>query len=135
MRDLVFEFKDIWKVRLSADGPEKVTPLKVHLKPDAVPHNAKARGYAPKHTDFMRKRIRLLEEIGYIPRNPRSPWGSAVSIAPKPKLPDKFRMTVSTKHPNSHLVVIAGCFHILEVILQHVELASPLSSLDAFKGF
>ena len=64
LRDLVFEFKDIWRVRLSADGPAKVTPLKVPLKPDAVPRRAKARRYAHKHLDFMRKQIKLLEEMG-----------------------------------------------------------------------
>jgi hypothetical protein len=44
---MVFEFKDIWRVRLSADGPEKVTPLKVHLKPDAVPRRGKEDGMHP----------------------------------------------------------------------------------------
>jgi hypothetical protein len=29
LRDLVFEFRDIWRARLSADGPTKVTPLKI----------------------------------------------------------------------------------------------------------
>jgi len=70
LRDLVFEFRDIWKVRLSARVSAKVTPLKAHLKPDAVPRRAKARRYAPKHLDFMKKQIKLLEEMGYIRRNP-----------------------------------------------------------------
>jgi hypothetical protein len=54
---------------------------------------------------------------------------------PKPKLPDEFRMTVDTRCPNSHLVAIAGCLPILEVILQHLKLALVFASLDAFKGF
>jgi len=70
-RDLFFEFRDIWRVRLSADGPVNLTPLKVYLKPDAVPHTAKPRRYAPQHLDFMRKQIELLEEMGCILRNPR----------------------------------------------------------------
>jgi len=44
-------------------------------------------------------------------------------------------MTVDTRYPNSHLVAIAGCFPILEVILQHLKLASVFARLDAFKGF
>ena len=59
--DLVFEFRDIRRVRLSADGPAKVTPLKVHLKPDAVRRRGKARRYALKHLDFVRMQIKLLE--------------------------------------------------------------------------
>ena len=35
LHDLVFEFRDIWRVRLSADGPAKVISLKVPLKPFA----------------------------------------------------------------------------------------------------
>jgi len=55
LRDLVFSIQEHLENKLSADGPAKVTPLKVHLKPDAVPRRAKARRYAPKHLDFMRK--------------------------------------------------------------------------------
>ena len=39
--DDVFQFRDIWRVRLSPDGLAKVKPLKVHLKRDAVPHRQK----------------------------------------------------------------------------------------------
>jgi hypothetical protein len=49
LRNLISEFRDIWRVRLSTDGPAKVTPLKVHLKPDA------ARRYAPKTLAFHEK--------------------------------------------------------------------------------
>jgi len=135
LRCLVFEFKDICRVRLSADGPAKVTPLKVHLKPDAVPRGTKARRYVPKHLNFMRKQIKLLEEMGYIPRNLHSRWSSPVLIVPKLKLPDEFRMTVDTRYPTSQLVAIAECLTILQVILQHMKLASLFASLDASKGF
>jgi hypothetical protein len=64
LRDLFFEFRDSWRVRLAADGPAKVTPLKVDLKPDAVPRRARARRCEPKHLDFMRKQIKLLDEMG-----------------------------------------------------------------------
>jgi len=39
----------------------KGTQLKVRLKADAVPRRAKARRYAPKHSDFMRKQVKLLK--------------------------------------------------------------------------
>ena len=93
LRDLVFEFKDIWRVRLSADGPAKVTPIKVHLKPDAFPCRTKAIWYAPKRLDFMRKQIKSLEEMGCIRRNTDSRRSSPVLIVAKPKLPDEVRMT------------------------------------------
>jgi len=135
LRDLFRALRYMWRERLSADGRAKVTPVKVYLKPDAVPPTAKARRYAPKHLDFMRKQIKLLEEMGDICRSPHHRWNSPVLIVPKPKLPDELRMTVDTRHPNSQLVAIAGCLPILEVILQHLKLASVFASLDAFKGF
>jgi len=99
LRDLVFKLRDIWRVRLSAEGPAKFTPLKVHLKPGAVPRRAKARRYAPKHLNFMSKHIKMLEEMGYIRRNPHSRWSSPVLIVEKPQLPNDFSVTVDTRYP------------------------------------
>ena len=31
IRNLIYEFADVWRVALSRDGPAKVTPFKVHL--------------------------------------------------------------------------------------------------------
>jgi len=75
--------------------------------------------------------MKLLEEMGYIRRNPHSRWGSPVLIVPKPKLPDEFRLTVDTRFLNSRLVALAGCLPILEVILQQLKLAAVFAS---FKG-
>jgi len=82
-------------------------PAKVHLKPNVVPHS----------------------------RNPHSRWSSPVLIVPKPKLPNELRMTADTRDPNSHLIAIAGCLPILEVIVQPLNLAWVLSSFDTSNGF
>jgi len=89
LRDLVFKLRDIWRVTLSPHGPAKITPLKVHLKADAVPRTAKARRHAPKHWDFMRKQIKMLEEMSYTRRNPNTRWSLPILIVQKPKLPDE----------------------------------------------
>jgi len=78
LRDVIFEFRDIWSLRLSADGPEEVTPLKVHLKPDVVPRRAKARRYAPRHLDLIRRQIKLHEEMGYMSRSAHTRCSSPV---------------------------------------------------------
>jgi hypothetical protein len=72
LRDLVFEFRDIQSVRLCVDGPAKIAPRKISLKPHAVPRRATSRRYAPKHLNFMRKQM-----------NPHSRWSSPVLIVPK----------------------------------------------------
>ena len=112
---LVFEFRDIRRVWLSADGPAKVTPLKVHLKSDAAPRRAKARRHTPKYLDFTRKQIKLLEEMWHIRRNPHGLGSSPVLIVPNRKLPDECRMTV---YPNSQLVAITGCLSILKLFFR-----------------
>jgi hypothetical protein len=119
-------------LKLSGDGPAKLTHLKVHLKPDAVPRRAKARRYTPKHLDFMSKKIKLLEEMRYIRRNPYASWIWPVLIVPKPKLPNDVKMILNTRYL---ILVIVWRSLILEVFLQQLELASVFASLDAFKRF
>ena len=106
LRNLVHRYKNIWRVKLSADGPAKVTPLKIHLKPDAIPRRAKAQRYAPKHLDFMRKYSRAISDIIHCR------WSSLILVVPKPKAVEEFRMTVDTLYPSSQIVPIAGVsFH------------------------
>jgi hypothetical protein len=63
-----------------------------------------------------------------------SPWSSPVLIVPKRELQNEFRMTVDTSYPNSQLVAIAGCLPILEVILQHMKLASVFAAWMRSRG-
>ena len=76
----------------------------------------------------------MLEEMGYIRRNPHSRWSSPVLIVEKPQLPNQFSVTVDTRYPKSHLVTIAGCLAIFEVILQHLKLASVFLQLECVQG-
>ena len=71
LRSLVEKYRDIWRVSLTDDGPEKVKPLKVHLKSDAVPRRARARKYAPKYWDWMIKHVKMLKKNGFLRKNPR----------------------------------------------------------------
>jgi hypothetical protein len=135
LRNYVYRDKDIWRVKLSEDGPAKVTPLKIHLKPNAIPRRAKARKYAPKNVDFMRKHVKVLEEMGNIGRNPHSRRSSPILVVPKPKAVDEFRVSVGTRYPNSEIVPIAVSLPVLDVILANLSEATDYASLDAFKGF
>jgi len=71
LRSLVEKYRDIWRVSLTDDGPEKVKPFKVHLKSDAVPRRARARKYAPKYWDWMIKHVKMLKKNGFTRKNPR----------------------------------------------------------------
>jgi hypothetical protein len=69
LRNLVFEFIDIWRVAASGDGPAKVTPFKVQLKHDAVRQGARCRRYTVDHrnwTNWMLKHVKALEETGFV---------------------------------------------------------------------
>jgi hypothetical protein len=84
LHSLVEKYRDIWRVRLTDDGPAKVKPFKVHLKSDAVPRRARARKYGPKHRDWMIKHVKILEKNGFIRKNPSRRWSSPVLIVSKP---------------------------------------------------
>ncbi|KAE8891500.1 hypothetical protein PF005_g23260 [Phytophthora fragariae] len=47
VRALLDEFPDIWRDAVGADLPADVEPLRVTLRPDAVPHRSAPRKYAP----------------------------------------------------------------------------------------
>jgi hypothetical protein len=70
LKSFVFEFKDVWRVILSKDGPAKVTPFAVTLKTDAVPRRVRAPRYSPEVHE--RNHIEILVRGGCLKWNPHS---------------------------------------------------------------
>jgi hypothetical protein len=84
LRQFVTEYKDVFRLKLGADPPANLKPLK----------------YAPPQLKFMRDKIRELEELGLVYKNTGAEWASPPLILPKPG-PDQYRMTVDLRVPNS----------------------------------
>jgi len=85
LRNLVYEFVDVWRVALSRDGPAQVTPFKVPLIHYAAPRRARHRKYAVDHRNWMLKHVKVLEEMGFVYRNKSARWSSPVMTVPKSK--------------------------------------------------
>ncbi|ETV95936.1 hypothetical protein H310_10595 [Aphanomyces invadans] len=76
LRNLLVEFQDVFRLKFGRDPPVKVAPLKVHLKPGAVPVKSGLRRYPPTHLTFQEKHVRELESAGLVYRNTRSRWAA-----------------------------------------------------------
>jgi hypothetical protein len=92
----VTECKDVFGLKLDADPPANVKPLVIKLRKGAEPMRMSARKYAPPHLNFMRDKIRDLEELGLVYKNTGAEWVSPQIILPKPR-PDQNRMTVDLR--------------------------------------
>jgi hypothetical protein len=78
LRNLVYEFLDIWRVALSRDGPAKVTPFKVHLKHNAVPWRVQSRRYSVDHRNWMLRHVKALTKRA-LSLGTKAPHGFLVS--------------------------------------------------------
>jgi hypothetical protein len=60
LRQLVIEYKDVFRLKLGADPPANVKPLVIKLRDGADTVRMSARKYAPPQLKFMRDKIREL---------------------------------------------------------------------------
>jgi hypothetical protein len=77
------ECKDVFRLKLGADPPANVKPLFIKLRDGAEPVRISARKYAPPQLKFMRDKIRELEELGLVYKNPGAEWASPPLNVPK----------------------------------------------------
>ncbi|KAF0774504.1 hypothetical protein AaE_001796 [Aphanomyces astaci] len=59
LRDVLMEFRDVFRLKFGRAPPVKVEPLKVRLKEGAVPVKSGRRRYPPTHMAFLEKHIAL----------------------------------------------------------------------------
>jgi hypothetical protein len=69
LQKLMTECKDVFSLKLGADPPANVNPLVIKLRDGAEPVRMSARKYAPPQLQFMRDKIRELEELGLVYKN------------------------------------------------------------------
>lgn len=53
LSNMIREFDDVIKLKLNAGEPADIEPLRVNVKPGAVPVRAKQRRYPPPKKNFM----------------------------------------------------------------------------------
>lgn len=101
LRKLLFEYADVFRLKLGKGPPAKVEPMHIRIKQNAVPIKAKARRYPPKQREFINKFIDRLVNIGFLVDRPTASWHSAPLLVQKPGSSDEYRMTFDVKPVNA----------------------------------
>ncbi len=116
LRGLLDEHFDVFRLGWKeGDTPVSVEPLRVNLKPGAVPTACKQRLYSPQQTQFLERFQAdiVVHGLGYV--NPRSRWASVPRLVPKKD--GSFRMTVDQRGPNSCTEPMHWPMPVLEVVM------------------
>ncbi|OQR83686.1 hypothetical protein ACHHYP_14408 [Achlya hypogyna] len=134
LRALLLRFVDVFRLELGRDPPVAVEPLKVRLKPDAVPVKSGLRRYPPLHVDFMKKHVAELEAIGAVYKNNRARWAAAPRIVPK-KDPTDLRMTIDSRPINACTEPMPWPMPNLDAAMATLAGTRVYFSLDWLKGY
>ncbi|GMF20134.1 unnamed protein product [Phytophthora fragariaefolia] len=135
LRTTVLDYGDVWRARLGADGPARVRPYSVKLKPDAIPFRCRPRRYPPLQSDFLRSLVAELQQFGLVRLNNASRWACAAVPVRKAGLKDAFRLTTDYRPVNWMTVPIAAAVPKLAVVTGRVRGAQAMAKFDMFKGF
>ena len=65
MQDMLYEYRDVLRIRLGNDPPAKVEPMVVEVMKGSNPVAAKPRGYAPEGRKFMDSYVNRVLEYGF----------------------------------------------------------------------
>ena len=80
----VYEYRDIFRVRLGREPPARVAPMRVQLKPGAKPTRARPRQYSPEKRQFLMQFFDNLVNYGMMIPDPNAPWQTAPHPVAKP---------------------------------------------------
>jgi hypothetical protein len=100
LRQFVTECKDVFRLKLGAVPSANVKPLFIKMRDGAEPVRMSARKYTPPELRVICDKIRELDELELVQKNPGAEWASPPLILPKPG-PDQCRMTVDLRVPNA----------------------------------
>ncbi len=141
LRRLVFKYGDIWRIRLGADPPIKWPPVRVTLKPDAVPSQARRRKYSAEASLFMRKFADELRACGFIESVANPVSTSPVHVVRKPAatsdtpLLKRYRLAVDCRVANAGVVPIAWPMPDMDAMVRMFAGKSCFSVYDLCDGY
>ena len=72
LKELVHEFKDIFRTLLGKDPPVDVEPMRIKFEDNPRPIKVRQRSYSPEQLTFLKKKVNELVDAGYIVRNSTS---------------------------------------------------------------
>jgi transposase InsO family protein len=140
-KSLTFKFIDVWRLKLGADPPAAVPPLKIRLRPGSLPRRCTTRKYSAIHRKFLDDRVKLLVKFGLAYVNNDSRYANPAYVVPKvPKprmdhLDEDYRMTVDMRPTNSQVVPLQWPMPNLDIVVEHLAGAEYFMVFDFFKGY
>jgi len=99
LTNILEKHADVFRLKLGTDPPVNVAPMIVKLEPNSKPVSVKVRRYTPRQSVFLQSKVKELERIGLVRRNPTSAWACAPLIVPKSG-PEEFRFTTDLRPVN-----------------------------------
>ena len=133
LESMLEEYRDVFRIEFANDPPIKVEPMKVNIKPDALPVMCKSRRYPPLHRQFLRDHMEDLEEHDLVERNPEAIWGSAPRIVPKKD--GTLRMTVDLRAVNEATIPRSWPMPHQEAEMSDVEGSTCFFGADCFRFY
>ncbi|ETV96446.1 hypothetical protein H310_10198 [Aphanomyces invadans] len=124
---------DVFRLEMVGDPPIKVEPLRVRVKPGAVPVKCGLRRYPPLYMEYLEGHVAELERAGLVYRNNRSRWACAPRIVPKD--PGDYRMTFDSRPVNACTEPMPWPMPNLDAVLSILAGKSVYFSLDWMKGY
>jgi hypothetical protein len=133
LEGMLEEYRDVFRIEFANDPPIKVDPMKVNIKPDAMPVMCKSRRYPPLHREFLREHMEDLENHDLVARNPEAIWGSAPRIVPKKD--GTLRMTVDLRAVNEATIPRSWPMPHQEAEMSDVEGSTCFFGVDCFRFY
>ena len=129
LRNMLNEYRDIFRIKLGRDPAAKVEPMQLNLKPNSKPIIAKARRYSTPQRVFISTFTTKLEEYGYIKQNKNAKWAAAPLLVPKPP-PVNYRLTFDYRPVNAVTETIPWPMPHIESELSDTADSSAFAKLD-----
>ena len=134
LRQLLADYKDIFRIKLGSDPPVKVAPMRIRLVPTAVPVRVKLRRYSEPQQKFLQQKVRELKHLGLVKRNTQSSSAYAPLLVTKPG-PDNFRFTPDLRPVNTVTVPTAWPMPNLETNIPSFAKKKCFGDFDLCQGY
>ena len=133
LRAVVLDHKNVWRVKLGADPPADVPPLKIQLVDGAkLPKSHAARRFSPLQQAFVNEHVAMLLRAG-VATVSSSDCASGIVLVRKPD--GTWRLCVDLRRINKLTKRDLGPLPRVEDLLTWLAGAKCFASLDMIKGY
>lgn len=116
------------------DPPAEVEPMKIIIKPGAVPVKAKPRRYSTDQRNYMEIFMDRAEKFGFLKKNPNAKWISPALMVPKPGTKN-FRLTFDLRCINAATEPMSWPMPHIESELSDLSGSEAFAVIDFVSGY